>query len=140
MLSVLQFTDLMNALNICLLNYQGGRLFHCESEMPVWFNMLIKVQPEIEGYFQIDMLDSFLQNFFEDASEFWQQGAEFTRRSGYWSVSDDREEVHIFNATAAILDTDPYLIINYLGNQNSYIGRSLQKIRDERLKKEDNRR
>ena len=118
----------LGIINCTILKHLSGRMFeivHCSED---WFYSLL---PEAVGTTTFELSDNsaFLDDFLQDAEDFWQIGNVGQIQSGIWT-EQSRDALLRLEAIAAVTKDDCFLVINNLEVEYERQQKTLQVARE----------
>ena len=122
--------ELLGALDLAV--FAGGESsgFRLEGTAPPWLRNL---WPQVEvdsGFITAADFSPFLDNFLVDAAAYWEARTGPGLRSGAWLEHDNSGKEIALEATALVLDAQPVLLIERLGDRYTERTSILQKARE----------
>jgi len=105
--------ELVSALDIVVMEQNGGLSFACVGRIPEWFTALNPEALQVSG-FRPDRHFAFLTNFLIDAEEFWTAKGSGQPPSGQWLEYDDRDHAIELQVTAAMVGDKRLLLLEKL--------------------------
>ena len=102
---------LFKAVNAAVFSLSPNSTLTLVGDAPEWLVRLCPGLPLLERPVSPGSVFSFLENFLEEANDFWNGEKVGCRKSGLWSETDDSGQDHLLEASAVNTGEDKILII-----------------------------
>ena len=103
--------DLLNALNVSVLKMTKDENFILIGVTPFWLSEFCPEAIRESGLVEPEIMFSFLENFLQEARDFWSGQTSGCYKSGIWVENDPQGHEYMFEATAVCSRGQNFLLI-----------------------------